>query len=168
MPLKRRLSDTLVLIKSRPRHRNISSSKRYTVTIGVGGNVGDVARRFKHLQVYLQRDLRFDMIETAPILKNPPFGYEDQDDFLNSVLRVKTSLTPHTLLRFLLHTEKHFGRTRSFANAPRTLDLDIIFIDDLKINTPTLQVPHPHWKERQSVVTPLRHMKRELKRRDHG
>ncbi|RLA71034.1 MAG: 2-amino-4-hydroxy-6-hydroxymethyldihydropteridine diphosphokinase [Epsilonproteobacteria bacterium] len=170
MPLKRRLSDKLTLIKSRQRRLNRRLPPLFThrVTVGIGGNIGDVARRFNHLQLYLQRDPRFKIIETAPILKNPPFGYLEQDDFLNSVIVMKTPLNPYEVLRFLLRTEKHFGRKRSFANAPRTLDLDIIFFDNVKINTPTLQLPHPHWSERESVVIPMHYMRQYARKNGHG
>ena len=166
MPLNRRLSDKLTLIKSRQccLNESIPDSFTHQVTVGIGGNIGDVARRFNHLQVYFQRDPRFKIIEIGPVLKNPPFGYADQDDFLNSVIVLKTPLNPHEVLRFLLRTEKHFGRKRSFANAPRTLDLDIIFFNHRKINTPELQVPHPHWQERESVVIPLQYMRTYIKK----
>jgi len=93
------------------------------------------------------------------MLKNPPFGYVDQDDFLNSIITVSTSMSPNETLRFLLHTEKRFGRKRSFANAPRTLDLDILFFDDLKIDRPHLKIPHPQWCERESVLIPMSFMR---------
>jgi 2-amino-4-hydroxy-6-hydroxymethyldihydropteridine diphosphokinase len=58
-------------------------------------------------------------------------------------------------LDYLLRVEKKFARKRSFANAPRTLDLDIIFFDNIVINTPKLQIPHKSWFKRNSVVIPL-------------
>ncbi len=64
-------------------------------------------------------------------------------------------MRPRELLEFLLRTEKRFGRRRSFANAPRTLDLDLIFFDRVKMKTPRLTLPHPHWAERESVLIPL-------------
>jgi 2-amino-4-hydroxy-6-hydroxymethyldihydropteridine diphosphokinase len=89
------------------------------------------------------------------MLQNPPFGYTDQDDFLNAVLAIETTLQPHALMRHLLRVERRFGRVRSFANAPRTLDLDLLFYDRRRIHSPDLVVPHPHWRERESVVIPL-------------
>jgi 2-amino-4-hydroxy-6-hydroxymethyldihydropteridine diphosphokinase len=162
MALKRVLSDTLTLYKDTrfPCRCSGSSPFPHRAVIGIGGNVGDVYRRFHHLLVYLERDRRISIVRTGPILKNPPFGFTDQDDFLNSVIEVSTPLGPQALLAFLLHTEKRFGRKRSFPNAPRTLDLDIIFYGERVINTPNLVVPHPHWRERESVVIPLAHMRR--------
>ncbi len=96
------------------------------------------------------------MLATAPILKNPPFGFLDQPDFFNSLIEVETSFSPKELLHFCFWLEKRFKRRRTFKNAPRTLDVDIIFYDDIHIDTKDLQIPHPHWFERESVIIPLR------------
>jgi len=136
------------------------SPLRYRVTVGVGGNIGDMKRRLNHLFVRLHRESRVDVLETSLILKNPPFGYLDQDDFFNSIIVLKTSMNPKVFLAYLLHLEKQYGRKRSFANAPRTLDLDILFFDNLSINTERLTLPHPHWQERESVLIPLRGLKK--------
>lgn len=139
-----------------PASYTIPAHFRHRALVGLGGNVGDVKRRFQHLLLFLKRQKNITVIHTAPILQNPPFGYTDQDDFLNSVIEVATSMRPRELLDFLLRVEKRFGRRRSFANAPRTLDLDLIFYDKVTMNTPTLTLPHPHWSERESVLIPLR------------
>jgi len=128
---------------------------KYKVVVGVGGNKGDVRKRFKNLYMYLMRDKRVYMYKTSAILQNPPFGFLEQDDFFNAVIVLKTSLSPKAFLKFLLHVEKKFGRERSFKNAPRTLDLDIIFFDDIKYSQKNLEIPHPSWSERDSVVLPL-------------
>lgn len=138
-----------------PFYKPAVSTHRYDVVVGVGGNVGDVKRRFEHLFYFLQREVRLELYKTSLILKNPPFGYVHQDDFFNSIMFLKTSMQPKQFLRYLLRVEKKFGRKRSFANAPRSLDLDIIFFDNRNINTKELIVPHPHWHERESVVIPL-------------
>jgi len=123
--------------------------------VGIGGNVGDVRRRFERLFIILRKDKRVSLVKTSLILKNPPFGYTNQDDFFNSILVLKTSMQPKVFLRYLLRLEKKFGRKRTFANAPRTLDLDIIFFDNRKINTKDLIVPHPFYAQRESVMIPL-------------
>ena len=153
----RKLSSTLTLYKEAgfPASYKTATHFRHRAIIGIGGNVGDVKRRFQHLLLFLRRQPNIAVLYTAPILKNPPFGYSEQDDFLNSVIEVSTSMRPRELLEFLLRTEKRFGRRRSFANAPRTLDLDLIFFDRVKMKTPRLTLPHPHWSERESVVIPL-------------
>ena len=154
---KRVLSEKLTLIYTAcfPYKKQQTSSHRYKVTIGIGGNVGDVLRRFNHLFFKLRDDVRVEILETSPILKNPPFGYMEQDDFLNSVMVLATSMQPKQFLDYLMRLEKKFSRKRSFSNAPRTLDLDILFFDDRHIDTKSLKVPHPDWMNRESVVIPL-------------
>lgn len=161
MYLKRELTDSLTTFKS-SRFGNFApkkSSKRYRATVGIGGNIGDVKRRFEHLFFALKRDKRVDLIETSLILKNPPFGFENQDDFFNSIIVLKVNMQANSFLNYLLRLEKQFARKRSFANAPRTLDLDIIFFDNRVIKTKNLIVPHTDWSNRQSVVIPLKSMK---------
>ena len=139
-----------------PYTASFKSKHRYEAVIGIGGNVGDVRRRFEHLFTVLQKERRVSLVRTSLILKNPPFGYTQQDDFFNSILVLKTSMQPKVFLRYLLRLEKRFGRKRTFANAPRTLDLDIIFFDNRKINTKDLIIPHPFYAQRESVLIPLR------------
>ncbi len=163
MYLKRRLREDLFIFKSlRFPYVKKTSFKgfRYNATIGIGGNIGDVKRRFEHLFVALQKERSLDIKATSLILQNPPFGYTKQDDFFNSIMVVSTNMTPQRFLQYLLHLEKKFARKRSFANAPRTLDLDIIFFDNRTISTQNLKVPHPCWAERESVVIPLASMHR--------
>jgi 2-amino-4-hydroxy-6-hydroxymethyldihydropteridine diphosphokinase len=99
-----------------------------------------------------------DLLQTGSILKNPPFGYTEQDDFYNSVMIVQTNLQPKAFLKYILEVERRFGRKRSFANAPRTLDIDMIFYEDRKMNTKELILPHPAWRDRASVVIPMAYL----------
>jgi len=128
---------------------------RHLVVVGIGGNEGDVKKRFVKLYRYFQNDRRFFILETSPIFRNPPFGYLEQADFYNAILVMQTSLSSKILLKTLLHVEDIFGRLRVFKNGPRTLDLDIIFFDNQSIKQKGLTVPHPHWHERLSVKVPL-------------
>jgi len=157
MYIKRKLNKSLTTFKGLRFGYNAKkrSSHRYKVTIGIGGNVGDVRRRFEHLFVFLKKDKRVELTQTSLILKNPPFGYDDQDDFFNSIIVLQVSMQPMVFLDYLMRLEKKFARVRSFANAPRTLDLDIIFFDNRVVDKPTLQIPHPKWFQRESVVIPL-------------
>ncbi len=134
------------------------TKKRYAV-IGIGGNIGDCIRRFQKLFYFLSRNKKVDILQTSPILKNPPFGYINQADFYNAILLVKTDLLPVMLLKYLLKTEKKYGRKRYFKNSPRTLDLDIIFYDKITLTKLFLKIPHSKWFERDSVVLPLKKLK---------
>jgi len=131
------------------------SSKKNLALIGIGCNLGNCIRRFKKVYQCINSHPKIDIIQTSVIYQNPPFGYLNQPDFYNSVLVVKTSFSPFELLRYLLWVEKKFGRKRSFKNAPRTLDLDIILYNNIKIKLNNLEIPHPHYKKRDSVLVPL-------------
>jgi len=157
MYLKRKLNKSLTTFKGLRFGSTCraKSSHRYSVTVGIGGNVGDVKRRFEHLFIYLKKDKRVELVRTSLILKNPPFGFTDQDDFFNSIIVLRTSMQPVSFLDYLMRLEKKFARKRSFANAPRTLDLDIIFFDNRVVNLPKLQIPHKEWFKRESVLIPL-------------
>ncbi len=140
-------------------YRKIGLRLKYRVLLGIGGNIGDVRRRFNHLFVFLRKSPYIEIVETAPILKNPPFGYLNQSYFYNSLIYIKTSFRPKALLRYILHLEKKFGRRRSFQDAPRTLDIDMIFYEDINMNSKELILPHPSWRERASVLIPMSYMK---------
>ena len=157
MYVKRTINEKLSIYKGAhfPYRKKSKTKFRHVATIGIGGNLLDVKRRFEKLFFYFLEDIQVELLETSLILKNPPFGFVDQDDFFNSIMVLKTDMQAHDFLQYLMRVEKKFGRKRSFANAPRTLDLDIIFFDKQVINTKKLTVPHPHWDERESVIIPL-------------
>ena len=85
----------------------------------------------------------------------PPYGVTEQDDFLNGCLKLRTLLSPEELLEVLNQTEKEAGRERIIHWGPRTLDLDIIFYDDLILETDTLCIPHVEMHKRDFVLKPL-------------
>ncbi len=138
-----------------PMRKMQKNAFKYKVVVGVGGNEGDVKKRFVKLARYLQNDRRLHVIQSSFVFKNPPFGYLEQNDFYNAVLVMQTSLAPKALLKILLHVEAVFGRVRLFKNGPRTLDLDIIFFNNQRLTQKGLIVPHPKWEERLSVCVPL-------------
>ncbi|WP_353661994.1 2-amino-4-hydroxy-6-hydroxymethyldihydropteridine diphosphokinase [Hydrogenimonas sp. SS33] len=151
-----KLSDRLALVATRRFPARFGAAGLpHRAVVGIGGNVGDVASRFDRVIDYMRRSGRVRVLETSPLLENPPFGYLDQPDFLNGVILLETAMDALSLMRWLLWVEKRFGRRRTFPNAPRTLDLDIIFYDDLQKRTRRLYVPHPHYRERESVMIPL-------------
>ena len=131
------------------------SAKKNRALIGVGCNMGNCVRRFKKLYKLMSIHPKIDVIQTSVIYINPPFGYLEQPDFYNTVMVIGTDFSPFELLRYLLWVEKKYGRKRSFKNAPRTLDLDIILYNNVKIKLNNLIIPHPHYKKRDSVLIPL-------------
>jgi 2-amino-4-hydroxy-6-hydroxymethyldihydropteridine diphosphokinase len=124
-----------------------------TAYIGLGANLGD---REQTLGEALRR-LRAlgNVIAVSALYETAPVGYEAQPPFLNAAAAVETSLTPIDLMTGLLAIERELGRTRTFRNAPRTLDLDLLLYDDLVLDTPGLTLPHPRFHERAFVLVPL-------------
>ena len=160
--MKKKLIQNLTLFytSNYPKKFNSTSNKKYSVTIGIGGNIGNTKRIFDKLILCLKKDSRFILLMTSPLLQNPPFGFLEQSDFLNGIIALKTNLAPNEFLKSMQRLEKRFGRKRSFQDAPRTLDIDIIFFNNKKINTKDLIVPHKDWANRESVIIPLIEMKR--------
>ena len=159
--LKKKLSPDLTLFyyPNFPKKFNITSNKKYSVTIGIGGNIGNTKKIFDKLILCLKKDSRFTLLMTSPLLKNPPFGFLEQSDFLNGIITLKTDLYPNKFLKAMQRYEKKFGRKRSFQDAPRTLDIDIIFFDNKKIDIKSLVIPHKNWANRESVIIPLKYIK---------
>ena len=157
--LEKSLNENLTLYSSKlfPSFSK-DSFKRYCVTLGVGGNIGDLPRRLEKLSCFFKRSPLCDVVQTGPILKNPPFGYCEQDDFYNTVILIKTNLRPRAFLKYVLEVERKFGRKRSFSNAPRTLDIDMIFYENVKMKSTKLTLPHPDWMNRKSVIIPMAYM----------
>ncbi|NLK67178.1 MAG: 2-amino-4-hydroxy-6-hydroxymethyldihydropteridine diphosphokinase [Campylobacteraceae bacterium] len=128
---------------------------KYEFVLGIGGNLGDSKKRFEVFLNKLQKDRRFFVVKTSPLLLNKAFGYRNQPDFLNAVLLVQSSKSPNEVLKIMQHYENIFGRKRSFKNAPRTLDLDILYFNTKVRKTKKLILPHPGVDKRASVVLPL-------------
>ena len=158
--MKKKLTQNLTLFYTPnfPKKFNSISKKKYTVTIGIGGNVGNTKKLFDKLILCLKEDSRVTLLMTSPLLENPPFGFLEQSNFLNGIIKLKTNLCPKDFLKAMQRYENKFGRKRSFQDAPRTLDIDIIFFDNKKINTKKLIIPHKDWANRESVIIPLKHM----------
>lgn len=149
--------DALCLVKSPKFPYNHAKNENYKnkFLLGIGGNLGQTQKIFERFFMKFSRDPRFFVLQSSKILKNKPFGYKNQNDFLNAVLLVQTSLFPRNVLKILNHYEKNFKRQRSFKNAPRTLDLDILDFSVKVRNDERLIVPHPGFDERISVIFPF-------------
>jgi len=162
--MKKKISKELNLYFNNnfPYKNKNKSNKKYSVIIGIGGNIGDTRLLFNKLFKDIKNDARFTIIQTSPLLLNPPFGYLEQNYFLNALIYFKTNLSPLETLNAMQRYENRYKRKRSFQDAPRTLDNDIIFIKqkykNLKINSKRLIVPHHGWKVRVSVKIPLKYI----------
>ena len=98
----------------------------------------------------------------SSVYETPPWGFQEQDAFLNQVVKVETYLEPEPLMRHLKRLETALGRVSNFQNGPRLIDIDILFFDDVIMDTPPLVIPHPRLHERAFVLVPLAELAADL------
>ena len=123
------------------------------VYLALGTNLGD---RETNLSIAREQlPSRVKIIESSAIYITPPWGFEDQPDFLNQVLRVQTEMAPQQLLLYLKRIELEMGRVKTFRNGPRLIDIDILFYGQRVIKGTELSIPHPRLHERAFVLVPL-------------
>src|SRR4051794_6023234 len=101
--------------------------------IALGSNIGNREATIRHAVDHLAA--AGTVTKRSSIYETDPIGYVDQPAFLNAVVELKTALEPDELLTKIHQIEHEFGRERSFRNAPRTIDLDLLLYDDLILNT---------------------------------
>jgi len=123
--------------------------------VGLGANLGDPRRQLESAIDELKRLPDCRVTAASSVYRSAPIGGPDQPDFLNAVAQVDTGLSPEALFGELRAIEARHGRERPFANAPRTLDLDLLLYGDRIVNTPRLVLPHPRMHERAFVLKPL-------------
>jgi 2-amino-4-hydroxy-6-hydroxymethyldihydropteridine diphosphokinase len=123
--------------------------------VGLGANVGDPRRQIETAITELRMLPDTRVTVASSLYRSAPLGYSDQPDFLNAVVQLDTGLSPEALLDRLRDIEDRHGRERPFANAPRTLDLDLLLYGDRVVDTPGLVLPHPRMHERAFVLQPL-------------
>jgi 2-amino-4-hydroxy-6-hydroxymethyldihydropteridine diphosphokinase len=123
--------------------------------IGLGSNLGEPETRVRRGIAALAELSQVQLAAASSLYRTSPVGNADQPDFVNAVAQVSTELTPLSLLAAMLAIEQHHGRERSFRNAPRTLDLDLLLYDADTITAEGLCVPHPRMHERAFVLAPL-------------
>lgn len=124
------------------------------VFIALGTNIGDREANLCEARKALAP--KVIIIKESPIYITPPWGYEDQPEFLNQVLEVRTKMRPGRLLAYLKRIEKKMGRMKTFRNGPRLIDLDILFYGQRVIERSKLCIPHPRLHERSFVLVPLK------------
>jgi 2-amino-4-hydroxy-6-hydroxymethyldihydropteridine diphosphokinase len=123
--------------------------------VGIGSNLDDPRAHVTSALDELDRLPHTRVVRKSSLYRSAPVGYAAQPDFVNAVAQLETGLPAQRLLDELQQIEARHGRTRSFANAPRTLDLDLLLFGNLELRTPALTVPHPRMHERAFVLQPL-------------
>lgn len=127
----------------------------YTAYIALGSNLGDKKAYLDGAVQALRNDENIRLGAVSDYIVTAPYGGVEQDDFLNAVLCVRTLLPPHELLDRLHEIEQAAKRERLVHWGPRTLDLDILFYDDIILADETLHIPHPEIPKRDFVLRPL-------------
>ncbi len=125
-----------------------------TAYLLIGGNLGN---RLDYLQKARERVAQFcgNIVHSSAIYETEAWGVTDQPSFYNQALAVETMLSPAQLMKELLRIEERMGRERTIKMGPRIIDLDILLIDDLIIETDLLRLPHPSLPERRFALLPL-------------
>jgi 2-amino-4-hydroxy-6-hydroxymethyldihydropteridine diphosphokinase len=124
-----------------------------TAYLCLGSNLGD--REENLCQALALLSLKVNLEKMSSIYETEPVGYKEQPLFLNLVCRIATDLPPAELLYFAKDIETEMGRISSFPNAPRIMDIDILFYDNTIMETQNLTIPHPRLKDRAFVLIPL-------------
>ncbi len=129
---------------------------RNKVTIGLGGNLGDVKKTLLETIELISTKIG-KIHSTSSVYQTQAWGVEDQPSFLNQVVVAETALTPLEVLDCCLEIEQELGRDRINGTkwGERVIDVDVLFYASLLIDLPTLKVPHPHIQDRNFVLVPL-------------
>lgn len=129
--------------------------------IGLGSNLEDPHSQLQRAFVDIEGLPDTRLVARSSLYRSAPVGCPDhsdmssQPDFVNAVAKIATSLSPQALLQALLEIEHQHGRERTFRNAPRTLDLDVLLYDDMQLHEHGLTIPHPQMHLRAFVLRPL-------------
>ncbi len=133
----------------------------HVIYLSLGSNLGN--RQANLQNAISQLHTKISIFTSSSVYETEPWGYSDQPLFLNQVVKANTQLDPIDLLSFLKEIEVSMGRKETFRFGPRPIDLDILFYDDLILNSPTLTIPHPRIAERSFVLVPLAEIASDLR-----
>ena len=127
----------------------------HTAYLSLGSNIGDRRENLRAAIAVLDAHPEIRVTSISPLYETKPVGYTDQPDFYNLCLEVKTTLSPKKLHKFTSSTELELGRQRDLKWGPRTIDIDILLMDQQVMDTAELTLPHPRMAERAFVMLPL-------------
>lgn len=125
-----------------------------TVYLSLGSNLGDREKNIASALEMLGQEAR--ILKVSSLYETEPVGYKEQPWFLNCVCAAETELTPQALLELAKTIERKLGRKLTHRFGLRTIDIDILFYDDLILDSPDLVIPHPRLTERAFVLVPLK------------
>ena len=125
----------------------------HQIFLALGSNIENRKQHIETALVLLREKVQD--ITVAPLYETKPRYFEDQYNFLNTVLRGFTDLEPRELLQFTKAVQKEVGRVERFRNGPREIDIDILFYDNVAYKDEELEIPHPRLQERDFVLQPF-------------
>jgi 2-amino-4-hydroxy-6-hydroxymethyldihydropteridine diphosphokinase len=120
----------------------------------IGGNLGNRSANLQKAMQLIEQNCG-QVVQSSAIYETAAWGFTDQPAFYNQALKIHTNLPPGSLMEALLLIEKDMGRIRSVKLGPRIIDLDMIFYNELVLNTESLVLPHPALSQRRFVLLPL-------------
>jgi 2-amino-4-hydroxy-6-hydroxymethyldihydropteridine diphosphokinase len=123
--------------------------------VGLGANLGEPESQLRQALGALDAIAHTRVVKASSLYRSAPQGYAAQPQFVNAVAQLETGLPAERLLAELQAIEAAHGRRRSFANAPRTLDLDLLLFGNAVLDVPGLKIPHPRMHQRAFVLLPL-------------
>ena len=127
----------------------------HQVFLGIGGNIGNKLNNFNTVHQIIKNEVG-KIIKSSSIYETPPWGFESKDNFWNQVLIVETEYLPEILLKKIIEIEGKFGRKRETGKYDsREMDIDILYYDDIFMETKNLVIPHPKIYLRKFVLVPL-------------
>jgi 2-amino-4-hydroxy-6-hydroxymethyldihydropteridine diphosphokinase len=133
-----------------------------TVYLLLGSNMGNSKQKLLTAIRYIEKEIG-SVTRQSHLYKTAAWGKTDQPDFINQVIIVETSLDPQQTIKTILSIEKKMGRIRTEKNAPRIIDIDILFFGKQVINETELIIPHPQLANRRFVLIPLNELSPLLK-----
>ena len=135
----------------------------HKVFLGIGGNIGNKRLNFQKVFQIIGNSIG-KVVYSSSIYESPPWGFQSEDDFWNQVILVATQLSHENLLAEINSIEKKFGRDRDKNQySSREMDIDILYYDDVFIETENLIIPHPKMQQRKFVLVPLNEIAPDLK-----
>ncbi len=135
---------------------------KHRAFVALGSNKGNKIKYLKKALKLIDEHPEISLVKHSYVYETEPFGYKEQENFLNMVAEISTKLEPLGLLRALKEIEKQLGRKPSFKWGPREIDLDILLLDEISIQSNELTVPHPYLLERDFFLKPLLELDNEL------
>lgn len=124
------------------------------VYLGLGSNKGN-KKQYIEQAVDKLSNPPFRLVSKSTVIETAPYGFTEQDTFLNLVVKIETSLSPEELLITIKNIESVIGRKKTFRWGPREIDIDILFYNDLVYKSEILEIPHPEIHKRLFVLEPL-------------